>query len=228
MKPRFIVLEGIDGAGKTTQTKLLCEALGAIGVSCVPQSEPTGSGYGVRIRRALSGDEQYRTDAEGLARLFTLDREAHSAEIVKYLDSGISVVCDRYYYSTFAYQGTEVSFDAIAKLSFTDRIRQPDICVFLDMDPEKGFERIGARGGGREIYEDPGTLRNVRGKFAAAFDYIASAPGRNEHIVTVDALGTEDEVADRVFAAVAPLFGEKETEETDRTDETAAGDVSGK
>ena len=106
MRGKFIVVEGLDGSGKGTQTALLCAYLKSQGRNVYPTAEPTESVTGGMIRDVLSGARQ-RTSSE-LAALFLADRVAHNMNpvngIEKTLEAGIDVVCDRYYYSSIAYQ----------------------------------------------------------------------------------------------------------------------------
>jgi len=112
--PKFIVFEGIDGAGKTTQIRLLCKALENKGIPCITTLEPTTLPTGKELRRALSG-ELKKTPIE-MAEMFSADREAHNTHpeegIERMLSDGYTVISDRYYYSSLAYQGSVLGYDA--------------------------------------------------------------------------------------------------------------------
>ena len=112
MTPKFIVFEGIDGAGKTTQIKLLAENLAKIGVESYITAEPTDMPSGKIIREALAG-RLPATCAE-MADMFVRDRVIHNKDEEKgidpHLDRGITVISDRYYYSSLAYQGAELGY----------------------------------------------------------------------------------------------------------------------
>ena len=114
---RFIVFEGIDGAGKTTQIELLEKKLQDEGRRVYRTAEPTESVTGGLLRDALSGNSK-RTACE-MAALFTLDRIFHNVNpingIEKMLADGIDVICDRYYYSSMAYQGSETDVDWVRR-----------------------------------------------------------------------------------------------------------------
>ena len=165
---KLIVFEGIDGAGKTTQIRLLEEYLTQKGRPVVCTAEPTDLPTGKLLRRALSGKEP-KTACE-LAALFTLDRIAHNTApetgISALLDRGIDVICDRYFYSTLAYQGSETDFAWVRDMNLNcPEIRHPNLCIFLDLSPEESMARINNRTGTHEIYETRERLEQVRTKF---------------------------------------------------------------
>ena len=200
--PLFIVFEGIDGCGKSTQLKLLCEKLKALGRAPLPTAEPTDTPTGKMLRRALSGEDK-RTAAE-MAALFTLDRIHHNkgeGGIEECLEKGFDVISDRYYYSSLAYQGSLVDYDWVRRMNCDcPEIRRPDLCIFLDMSPKAALARIGKRGEAREIYEKEETLTLFRSTFLRVFDSL------EDNVAIINAEGTPDEVAARVFAAVEPLL----------------------
>ena len=205
-KAKFIVFEGIDGAGKTTQINLLKNALEERGIPCITTAEPTDLPSGREIRDALAG----RTEktAREMAEMFSVDRAIHNshpeAGINPALEKGTSVISDRYYYSSLAYQGAALGYDTVAALNL-DRvdIRTPDICIFLDLTPEKSLERIGKRGAATEIYENFDYLTKTRKMF---FDVFEKLKARGEKIAIIDASGSPEDIAQRVLAAVLDIF----------------------
>ena len=203
---RFIVFEGIDGAGKTTQINLLCERLEKQGIFCKTTAEPTDMPSGKEIRRALSG-ELKKTPIE-MAEMFAHDRALHNVHeekgINKMQNDGFTVISDRYYYSSLAYQGAALGYDTVAKLNLENPdIRMPDLCIFLDLSPEKSLERIGERGEAKEIYENFDYLTRTRAMF---FDVFERLKKRGEHITVIDASGSVEEVSDKVFEAVMAIY----------------------
>ena len=137
-EPKFIVFEGIDGAGKTTQISLLCKALEERGIACKTTAEPTVLPSGKEIRAALAGKTE-KTPIE-MAEMFAYDRELHNTDpdigINGMLSEGYTVISDRYYYSSLAYQGATLGYDTVASLNLdNESIRTPDLCVFLDLTP---------------------------------------------------------------------------------------------
>jgi len=201
--PKFIVFEGIDGAGKTTQINLLAASLSQRGMKCNVSAEPTTMPSGKLLRRALAG-EIPATPLE-MAEMFARDRVNHNKDaecgIEKLLADGVTVISDRYYYSSLAYQGAALGFDTVAKLNLENPdIRTPDLCVFLDLTPDKSLERIGARADvPREIYENYEYLDKTRKMF---FDVFEKLRERGEKIVLIDASGSVEDIARAVLDAV--------------------------
>lgn len=203
---RFIVFEGIDGAGKTTQIELLAARLQKAGRRIYRTAEPTESVTGGLLRDALAGVSQ-RTACE-MAALFTIDRVFHNVNpvngIEKMLADGIDVICDRYYYSSLAYQGSETDPGWVRDMNINcPEIRRPDICVFLDLTPAQSMERINRNRVTHEIYENEERLERVRRQFMTAFDALRDT----DRIAIVNAARTPEEVHEEIFRTVAPLLG---------------------
>lgn len=199
---KFIVFEGIDGCGKTTQIARLRDALCAMGRQVSLTAEPTDSPTGKLLRAALSGADP-RSPSE-MAALFTLDRIGHNLGangIGEALASGKDVLCDRYYYSSLAYQGSLCDYDWVRHMNLDcPDIRRPDLCVFLDLSPAESLARISARGNAAEIYEKEESLRLFRSTFLRVFETL---PDRT---AIIDAAGTPEEVAARVKHAVLEIL----------------------
>lgn len=205
-EPKFIVFEGIDGAGKTTQIDLLAAALAKRGILCKMTAEPTDLPSGREIREALSGKLE-KTPIE-MAEMFARDRELHNTDpkigVSGMLSKGYTVISDRYYYSSLAYQGATLGYDTVAALNLdNESIRTPDLCVFLDLTPENSLERIGKRGEATEIYENYEYLTKTRAMF---FDVFRRLEARGEKIAIIDACGSIEEVAERVLSAVLEIY----------------------
>ncbi len=207
MTSKFIVFEGIDGAGKTTQIKLLADNLKRYGIECYITAEPTDMPSGKLIREALSGRMPVTT-AE-MAEMFSRDRVIHNNDkekgIVSHLNDGITVISDRYYYSSLAYQGSELGYEHVAALNLENSdIRTPDICIFLDLSPEKSLERIGKRSDTpTEIYENYDYLEKTRKMFFDVFDRLRM---RGEKIEIVDASGAPDKIADDILSRILSIY----------------------
>ncbi len=200
---RFIVFEGLDGSGKTTQIGLLAERLRKMGRQVHITAEPTESVSGGLLRDALSGTVK-RTPCE-LAALFALDRIHHNVNpiwgIKKMLDEGRDVLCDRYYYSSLAYQGSETDFDWVKSMNIDcPEIVTPDICIFLDLDPERCMGRISAGRSTTEIYEKKEKLERFRARYFEIFDMLG------DRVEVIDTDATIEEVGERVFGALLPLI----------------------
>ena len=205
--PRFIVFEGLDGAGKTTQIRLLAKHLEELGEKVVLTAEPTAYESGRALRAALSGKVK-KTPCE-MAVMFTEDRIAHNQNeengIERLLKDGYIVISDRYYYSSLAYQGSITDYKWVAELNLDcPEIRKPDLCIFLDLSPEESMKRITAsRGEGEiEIYETLDQLTRIRKTFLSVFDQLQGDVNRGEQIRFIDASGTIEEVGKRIYLAV--------------------------
>ena len=199
---RFLTVEGVDGAGKTTQRGLLAERLRAAGRDVVETREPGGAPGAEAIRRLLVEGEPGRWDAETELLLFTAARRDHVERTVRpALARGAAVLCDRYVDSTRAYQAAARGADqALVELLHARIIGlDPDLTLLLDLDPEAASERAAARGGAEDRFEGFGL--GFQSALRAAFRRIAEAePGR---VALIDAEGGAETVAARIAAAVS-------------------------
>ena len=196
--PLFIVFDGMDGTGKTTQMRLLCEKLRSLGIETVLTAEPSTSPDGQALRRALSGKEPANNSR--MAALFLIDRIGHNAEIAGWMAEGKTVISDRYYYASMAYQGQGDDFEWVARMNLDcPHIRKPDGAILLDMNPEDSMARIraGRTSDELEIYETVAQQEKIRARFARVTEYLKD----RDLILTVNAAGTVEEVAERVWAA---------------------------
>ena len=203
----FIVFEGIDGAGKTTQINLLADRLRSAGLDPVVTAEPTGMETGKAIRRVLSGALQ-KTPTQ-VAAMFVQDRIDHNVDpeqgIEAMLATGKAVICDRYYYSSLAYQGSLTDFDWVMAANCScPEIRHPDLCIFLDLSPEESMKRITKGRTSTEIYEKAETLATFRARYLDVFEKLSA---RGEKIEIIDASGTIEQAAERIAEVISKHFG---------------------
>lgn len=209
-RPLFIVFEGLDGSGKTTQLHRLADRLKSEGHKVLITTEPTEFPSGKLLRSALRGD--FPTTPSQLAALFLNDRIVHNTDaegIERYLADGYTVLSDRYYYSSMAYQGADTDFEWVARINLDcPDIRRPDGCILFDISAEVCMQRIDSRNGQKEIYETVAKQTILREKFARIKEYIAEHSG--EPIITVNADGSLDEVAERVWDAYLTIAGKAE------------------
>ncbi len=148
----FIVLEGLDGCGTTTQTALLYKKLEESGIPAVRTNEPTTGSIGRFIRSILQKKES--VDPFTLALLFSADRNEHvygKNGIAEQCGSGKTVICDRYLFSSLAYQSLFMDYDTVAQLN--QYYPLPEYLFYIDLSPEECQKRMEARGEETELFE---------------------------------------------------------------------------
>jgi dTMP kinase len=194
---KLYVIEGVDGAGKGVQARMLWTRLTEAGVTTELHHEPTGGAIGELIRRALTTGGLL---PGAMRMLFAADRAAHSERIAAALKVGTSVVCDRYDLSNLIRSwAEEPTLEALDWTHSLDRgIVLPDITIVLQAPLDVCLERIAARGKA-DIYE----TREMQAKVHEAYAMATTLLCRD--VAYVDASGTPDEVAERVWAVVEPM-----------------------
>ena len=170
-KPLFIVFEGIDGDGKSTQAKMLEEWLESKGVEVFQASEPSQSEYGKQIEELLRKKDAASVPREKWIELFTADRIENLKNIREALQNNKTVICDRYYYSTLSYQLEESEWQ-----EYASKFLAPDIAFILDVSAETGIERTNEKyeetGEKKAYFEKLEILKKVRKKFAILPRYL--------------------------------------------------------
>jgi dTMP kinase len=205
-RPRFIVFEGGEGAGKSTQVQRLAEALRARGEEVLTTREPGGSPGAEAIRALLVSGETQRWSPETEALLINAARADHLERVIRpALAKGQWVVCDRFADSTMAYQGYGMGVDRAWLEALRKRVvadTEPGLTLVFDLPVEIGLGRAVAS----QRYEKMG--RGFHETLRAAFKDIAAArDGRRR--VLIDAAQTEDDVARQVADAVTATYGLK-------------------
>lgn len=190
----LVAIEGIDGAGKTTQVALVAEALEREGYEVVRTHEPTDGPHGRRLRASatlgrLSPEEELET--------FVADRTEHVERLIRpSLAAGRVVLVDRYYFSSMAYQGARGLDPSEIQRRNEAIAPRPDLLIILEIDARAGVERVNTRGKGN-LFEREDDLRRA----AAIFDGItAPTPLR------IDATRAREEITREVLAALEPLL----------------------
>ncbi|MGB1154343.1 MAG: dTMP kinase [Paracoccaceae bacterium] len=201
----FISFEGIDGSGKSTQTKRLAKRLQQDGHEVVLTREPGGSVGAEEIRALVLQGDPERWSAETEILLFTAARRDHlECVILPALSAGKIVICDRFADSTRMYQG--ISRGNLREI--VDRLhdlmipRDPDVTLLIDMDPEIGLSRAKARSTKEERFEDFGlqlqqTMRE---------GFLTLAKEYSDRFRVIDGHGDADQIAEKIYAQIIGLI----------------------
>ena len=176
-KNLFIALEGIDGSGKSTQVKLLSENLTKAGHKVYSTFEPTNSPIGSIIRNIFN--HTMEADHRTIAGLFVADRLDHLLNktngILKKIAEGYTVITDRYYFSSYAYQGIHMPLDWVIEAnSLSADLLRPDFNIYIDILPEISMTRLHQGRSSIELYESIENLTNVRDKYFEIFERLKS------------------------------------------------------
>jgi dTMP kinase len=156
----LIVVEGIDGAGKSTVLGRLADHCAQLGLSTVRSAEPTRGQWGARLRESMSTG---RLSLDEELDLFLKDRAEHVAGVIRpALARGAVVLLDRYYLSTAAYQGARGADPERILIANEKFAPKPDLVLLLDFDPAGGLDRIRARGDSPNTFEQLDSMREVR------------------------------------------------------------------
>lgn len=203
---RLIVLEGLDGAGTTTQSKRLVQHLRDRGAKAHLTREPSNGPIGRLIRELLTGhhaipDQSIRQSTFGL--LFAADRVDHlQREVEPQLAAGVTIISDRWYHSSLAYQGTGADRDWIAALNA--RARRPDLTIFLQVRPEIAAQRRVAAGRVQELFEDLRMQQDVEAGYRAT---IAELTAQGERIEVIDGELPPDAVFQEILRVIGDMVG---------------------
>jgi dTMP kinase len=199
---RLIVIEGLDGAGTTTQARRLVDHLNAHGTPAHGTREPSDGPIGRLIREMLTGAhaiEGQELSQSTFGLLFAADRLDHmQREVEPKLAAGVTVVSDRWYHSSLAYQGTGADRDWIATLNA--RARRPDLTLFLQVRAEVAAKRRAIARRKEELFEDLRMQQEVEAGYRAT---IAELTAAGERIEIIDGEQAEDQVFAAILRAVA-------------------------
>ena len=201
MKSLFIVFDGLDGSGKGEMVERLEEHLVDKGIKVLVTKEPTDGRYGKQIRDILRKERDPRAGGELCLKLFVKDRGEHlKKEIEPFLKQDESVVvCDRYYYSTMAFQrtqGVDMEKLIIENMAF----RTPDIAFILDLPVEIALERVEKRGKNKEKFEQPEFMGELRENF------LKLGKELEDNIKIIDASKSKDEVFSQIKEEVDKII----------------------
>lgn len=207
-KGHFIVFEGIDGSGKTTQINLLKKRIEKNNFLCYETKEPTDGPAGSLLRQCLAG--RVKLDEITLAALFAADRLDHILNedygLLKKLEQGISVISDRYILSTYAYQGVKVPLKWVMDLnSMAAGKLHPDCHIFIDIDPDTAIGRIKKGRTRQELFENKKRLTEVQNRYFELFKQLKTT----ENIIIIDGIQSIEKISEDIWDNVSGYFSGK-------------------
>ena len=207
MSGRFIVFEGLDGAGTTTQARVLAERLQSQGRTVHIAHQPSDGHVGALVKQILAGraatphadGKLGNVDERVMALLFAADRLDHlHAQIEPRLGRGEDVILDRYILSSLAYQGSTVSHEFIQAAN--RYARKPDLTLFLYVPATVAMDRVRMRGAKLERYENVQQLTAIEHEYSRLVGTLAS-------VVSIDGTRPIAQVADLCYGALQQQLG---------------------
>lgn len=200
MQGKFIVVEGIDNAGKGTQSVLLAEHLRENGLKVIITKEPTNGILGGISKAALN--KELNLSGKSLQLLFCADRAHHiETEIEPAMSKGLNVICDRYFFSTLAYgfaSGINYKWLRSVNVSF----RKPDLGLYLDVDPKTALSRMPKQEDSLQLFDTLQKLSKVRQAYMSI--------SKEFHLKKVDSNGSIVEVSQRINKIVDKFLNIRE------------------
>ena len=198
----FIAFEGIDGSGKSLQVQFLAENLEKAGHKVYTTFEPTDSRIGSIIKDIFK--HKMEADHRVIAGLYVADRLDHLLNntngILKKLEEGFTVITDRYYFSSYAYQGTHMSQDWVIEAnSLSARLLRPDLNIYIEISPDIAITRINHGRSTTQLYETKENLQQVREKYMEAFEKLKS----EESIYIIDGNRPAELIAKDIWLEVS-------------------------
>lgn len=199
---KFIVFEGLDGSGLTTQARLLHERLLEMRVPCNRSAEPTKGPIGAILRQYLG--HRLGLDHRTVASLFAADRLDHLFNpvdgIAKRIADGVIEISERYLFSSLAYQGVSLDIDWLLALNKLAII--PDIVIFLEIPAAASYDRISRRQTSDDVFESLGQLERVALNFDIAFRRFE----KRTEVLRINGALSAKEVAEEVWLKLGPLL----------------------
>ena len=190
----FIVLKGLDGCGTTTQTALLEKKLEERGIKAYSTKEPTDGSIGRFIRSVLQKKES--VDPFTLALLFSADRNEHvfgKDGIIEQTEAGKKVICDRYFFSSLAYQSLFIDYDTVAALNRFYPL--PEYLFYIDLSPEECQKRMVARGEETELFERLELQKKIEANYKKSLSLLT---GADMKIVVIDGRASKQDIHNQI------------------------------
>ncbi|MDX9801096.1 MAG: dTMP kinase [Spirochaetia bacterium] len=192
----FIVLEGLDGSGTTTQLKMISQKLKNNGIKCFPTMEPTENRIGALIRDALK--KNISIDSKTLAFLFAADRNEHlygKDGIIQFAENGYKVVSDRYLFSSIAYQSLSCGFEWVLGLN---NFPLPEYLFFIDLSPEICQSRMKNRDS-RELFDEIEMQEKILINYKKGIDYY---DGRGMKVFYLDGRESAEMINEKIWKII--------------------------
>ena len=197
----FVVIEGLDGAGTTTQLKQTVSQLTKNGYSIHSTFEPTDRPIGKIVRDVLA--KRFITTPLTLAKLYATDREDHLYNnencIIHHLNKGDIVISDRYFYSSLAYQSVECDYEVVKKLN---DYPHPQILIFIDTPVNVCLDRINSRGEVKDIFEHDEFLINVSNNYSRILKELP----KEVKLIRIDGTLSVDEISKIIVENLTKLL----------------------
>lgn len=204
-KSKFIVFEGVDASGKSTMSTMLHEKLIGLNIDIYKTFEPTDSPIGSVIRNILN--KRIVTDEKTIGALFLADRLDHINNpitgILNYLNNGVNVISDRYYYSSYAYHVPHLSLDWIidANKLCADTLR-PDVVFYIDISVEESMRRLKSSRRFLDLYETSDRISKVINNYKKAIE----REGKNDNVIIIDGERSKEEIFDDIWKECSKLL----------------------
>jgi len=200
----FLAFEGIDGSGKSTQIQMLNDRLEKAGHRVYQTCEPSGGPIGSQLRQILTG--RMKADSRVIAALFAADRLDHLLNdingIAAKTEEGVTVLTDRYYFSSYAYHSVDVPMDwVIAANAESRKVMKPDLNIFIDVDADTAMERITRNRFHQELFEKKSLLEKIRTNYLKAFELFKDS----ERVLMVDGKKSPEEILEIIWTEVEKL-----------------------
>ena len=208
VKVKYIVFEGIDGAGKSTLINQLKLRMQRKAYPTYTTFEPTSSPIGSMIRNILGG--RLEMSEQTIAALFVADRLDHLQNsvngILTKINSGVHVLGDRYYLSSYAYHVPHVSLDWVIEAnSVCAHILRPDITFFIDISIDESLHRIAKNRQETDLYETRERITKTMKNYLDAIERVKDV----ENIVVIDGEQAPEQVMEEVWSHMEPLLDQK-------------------
>ena len=202
---RFFSLEGIDGSGKSTQLRLLARRMEEVGRPCLTTCEPTPGPIGTLLRQVLTG--QVRCDSRVVAPLFVADRLDHllneESGLCRAVEDGITVLTDRYYFSSYAYQSVDLPLEWVIEANRPcAELLRPTATLFIDVEPELALERIAQNRESTELFETMERLTRTREQYFRAFE----AQADTERVILLPGDRDPEELSREIWEQVDAFY----------------------